>query len=988
MKRGRQVIRIKITKNSIAVRTFVILLLVVFTQSGIFSLVSLGSGIFEETEKNSLDVFEDKVSNRSVYLENEMLTRFSNLSIYASEMVETIDQYLLKHDITIDTLATSPNHGAQLSILASESLIQILRSNQVSGAYFILGNQSDDDFTSNGLYLRDSDPRRNPNDISDIQCLRGNSMVSDELNIPLSTKWQPQYHFTRGSKNDEFYFKMQETMKSNPVIKDELLGYWNESTQVTGEDTNIITYTYPLRNEKKEVYGYLGIDCTSEYINRLMPNNEIGNRTSYVLLMKHHPDEKAEIVSIAGKTLTNDLDFALNVRQEQLGSGNLIIQNKQGEDIYGNSQPLALYRKGSPYQSEQWYLTGLVHGDEILYTRNKMQSINQLVTLVSIGLGIILVLIAVRVYSKPIRDLASDVKGINPSKPVKLSSTNIAELDELAFAIESLSRNVAESASSVSRILNLTSYPFCAFEYYKKTEQYFCSDGFEELLSLQEFKKTITSKRDLLEALCALNLYLDEEQNAFQTRIIQINHGSTALHRWLRMHAVEEENHVVGVIEDITDEMLKMKKIEYERDSDVLTNLLNRRAYNRIMHELFEKKEELKIGALIMSDLDNLKYINDTFGHDWGDDYIRLMAKTLLLHLPENAVISRVSGDEFFIFLYGYDKFEDLALIIEKFFVAINECVWQLPDGTVSRLRATSGIAVYPSDTDNFKELNKYADFTMYKMKHLQKGGHSYFKAEDYEDDAYLLQAKEDFNQMIDKQAVYYVYQPIVDVNTGEIFAYEALLRSNVVSLSSPLEILNIAKSQARLYDIEKLTFFKAMETFINQENKVGAKLFINSISNQCLNKEDLALFEIQYQKYLSQIVIEVTEEEKFDAFYTKFKRDTLEKWGAEIALDDYGNGYNGESALVETKPNYVKINQLIVHYLSSDHKRGELLRNIVSYAKNNQIKIIAEDVENYEELMLLKKYGIDYVQGFYVGTPERILMDIPETMKKIIKEA
>ena len=113
---------------------------------------------------------------------------------------------------------------------------------------------------------------------------------------------------------------------------------------------------------------------------------------------------------------------------------------------------------------------------------------------------------------------------------------------------------------------------------------------------------------------------------------------------WVRLKLIDSEQHMLGIAEDVTQEMVEKQKIEYERDYDLLTNLLNRRAFHSRMRQLFQNRGRMKVAALIMMDLDNLKYINDTFGHDYGDQYIRAAANALRIGSPENAVISRMSG--------------------------------------------------------------------------------------------------------------------------------------------------------------------------------------------------------------------------------------------------------------------------------------------------------------------------------------------------------
>lgn len=140
----------------------------------------------------------------------------------------------------------------------------------------------------------------------------------------------------------------------------------------------------------------------------------------------------------------------------------------------------------------------------------------------------------------------------------------------------------------------------------------------------------------------------------------------------------------------------------------------------------------------------------------------------------------------------------------------------ELPNKQKFRLRMSGGIAWYPDNTDDYTKLIKYADFAMYKVKKRGKGRYGEFDRESYFQDAYLLQNKEELNHLIEEELIEYYFQPIIDVKTGETFAYEALMRSRLDSIPTVYEILSLAKQESKLYEIERLTWFKSMESFVD----------------------------------------------------------------------------------------------------------------------------------------------------------------------------
>ena len=149
-----------------------------------------------------------------------------------------------------------------------------------------------------------------------------------------------------------------------------------------------------------------------------------------------------------------------------------------------------------------------------------------------------------------------------------------------------------------------------------------------------------------------------------------------------------------GVIEDVTREVKEKRKIEYDRDHDLLTHLLNRRAFQAEVTKRL-REEDVKTAAFIMWDLDNLKYINDTYGHDFGDQYIKDAAKTLSELAIYNGIVARMSGDEFYAFIYGYEDKKQIKEIVEMTQEKLYNTTIKMPNGTDLRIRASVGIAWY-----------------------------------------------------------------------------------------------------------------------------------------------------------------------------------------------------------------------------------------------------------------------------------------------------
>ncbi len=252
-----------------------------------------------------------------------------------------------------------------------------------------------------------------------------------------------------------------------------------------------------------------------------------------------------------------------------------------------------------------------------------------------------------------------------------------------------------------------------------------------------------------------------------------------------------------------------------------------------------------------------------------------------------------------------------------------------------------------------------------------------------------MLQSNEEFDRFIEEELVDYYFQPIVDVVTGEVFAYETLMRPRLDNLKTPIDVLTVARFQSKLYQVEQLTWFKSLEAFEGfQDICKDCKVFINSISNQLLSRDDMTRFEKRYEKFLDRIVLEITEEERLNEDFTNVKREYIQKWRGEIALDDFGTGYNGDAILLFLTPNYVKIDMSIVRNINSDESRQKIFCNLVSYSRDQHIKVIAEGIETKAELETLIANGVDYVQGYYIGVPESVPQKVSSSLKAEILEA
>ncbi|MEG2144347.1 MAG: GGDEF and EAL domain-containing protein [Oscillospiraceae bacterium] len=600
-------------------------------------------------------------------------------------------------------------------------------------------------------------------------------------------------------------------------------------------------------------------------------------------------------------------------------------------------------------------------------------------------IGIAMSFILGKNITQPITKLVSQLKASNPNKKISLNKIGVTEIDELSNSIEELSDRVFDAQKRISQIIAMTEVPVGYFEYFKESEEVFCTESLADILgwdslnhrdnylAFNEFKSkmSLLAKYKISDEPCILNL-----ENK----------------KWLKLITFTEGDRIVGTLSDITRETLEKKHTEYERDYDVMTGTLNRTAFSQKAMELFhEGSDTLKTSAIIMADLDNLKYTNDNFGHEVGDLYIKTFANLLKDLNYKNGLVSRRSGDEFYILLYGFSSKEDVMEVINSFWHELEIAKVKISATVEIKVRASAGIAWYPDDSKDFGELLSYADFAMYTVKNSVKGTYRIFNMESYSENAVVYKGQEELNKLIENNLVRYAFQPIVRASDASIYGYEMLMRPVLPFFSNVTEVIRTAKYQNKMGEIERLTWYSALSTafqkFDDNDIDKDIKVFINSIADQILKPDDVAYITEEYGDFLNRVVLEFTEDTRADTEYSNEKRKIVKKWKGMLAIDDFGSGYNNEKNLIDELPHIIKLDIILVRNIDSDKNRKSLVENMIRFAKDRGILVLSEGVETKEEMETLVNMGVDLMQGYYFGKPEFIPQKIEEEKILLVKE-
>lgn len=962
-------------ERSILHRLVVTVLIIVLAQLGIIVLGLFSSGVIQNLQHSSYEILSKTTANRKNYIENEMHNRWCLID----DFIPKFTSYY-KEDQSIVRAATPQDIEAYFEKCLPD-LISMLRDTNTTGAFIILDDKEEDESTNSCLYLVDSDPTYNDlKNNSDLLLLKGSINLLDKYKIPMHVSWN--YGLTLTDDNRQILYKPLEAAKD---VKDpKLLGYWHISNSLYDSNSNVITYTQPLIDENGNAFAVVGIEVSQKHVYNLLPENEISaNSFSGYAIISQDKNGALKPAMSKGARIKQLIPFNEEIPLKKTAKHDAAyhLSDPYGDDMAVVLQPLSLYNKNSPFEDTKWYLAGIVEEDELVKSSSKLIHSTTIAVVLSAILDIVISALIGISFSRPIAGLVKRIHSHKTGEKVRLDKTGILEIDELSASIEQLTEDVLNSASKTDKIIKMVNLDIGSFEYIMDRDYVQVSDGLEYMLGLSSLKDESgkVSKIDFLNAL------LDIKQRGCGSNVYQYQDNPP---KWLKIDAVRTETSELGIVIDVTKDELARRAIMYERDYDILTGVYNRFAFHRIYKDVFEK-EELGCAAFIMADLDNLKYLNDTYGHDTGDVYIKTIASLINDYFKsKKAVYARMSGDEFYIFLYGYELKEDIRKLVYNFYILLNQESITLPDGGSFKLKMSSGIAWYGSDSTDPDQLIHFADFAMYQVKHTIKGGIREFDNKLYSEDSYMITGKEELYTILDSQLLDYVFQPIINASDGSIYGYEALMRPMGKSINTPDKLIHLAQAQGQLWQIEKTTFYTTLELFKKYQYLFGdVKLFINSVPNQVLKENEYDDLERLYPNLLSRVVMEITEHESIDHFPLFKKKELIERWGGLLALDDYGTGFANDMLLINLRPNIIKIDKFIVDDIEWDADKQSILSKTINFARERNTLVLAEGVETRAQFEKLELMGIDLIQGYYVSKPLPMPNYDPSEIQKVIRE-
>lgn len=452
---------------------------------------------------------------------------------------------------------------------------------------------------------------------------------------------------------------------------------------------------------------------------------------------------------------------------------------------------------------------------------------------------------------------------------------------------------------------------------------------------------------------------------------------------WERAHIAPvldetgEAVHFLAVKEDITNQKKQEERILYQAHYDALTELPNRfLALDRLTQLIKDAGREGSQLAVLFLDLDDFKKINDTMGHDVGDKLLLQAASRLRSAVPDFDTVARLGGDEFIVLLNRINNAADAQpvaqALLEKF---------QAPfchDGREFVLTASLGISIYPGDGDSAAKLLRNADTAMYHSKEHGRNTFHYYKESMNRDVSRRLALEGQLRTALDRGELYLCYQPLVDISDRRLIGVEALLRWNNSELGmvTPDEFIPVAEQTGLIVPMGQYVLAEAIKRLGEWSviKKRPLKMAVNLSPRQLKDTQLIPSIRRLLKECdvtANNLELEITEGVLMEGkSFVDAALGDIGKMGIGIAMDDFGTGYSSLSYLRNYPFHTLKIDRSFVNDIITDPADRELINAIIAMAHGLGLKVVAEGVENQEQLDYLTGHGCDIAQGYYLGKP------------------
>ncbi|XZG68756.1 putative bifunctional diguanylate cyclase/phosphodiesterase [Chitinibacteraceae bacterium HSL-7] len=461
----------------------------------------------------------------------------------------------------------------------------------------------------------------------------------------------------------------------------------------------------------------------------------------------------------------------------------------------------------------------------------------------------------------------------------------------------------------------------------------------------------------------------------------------------VRRKADERGHHLCDVVmlADRSAQKRSAETIDFLSQHDALTGLSNSRVLHQSLAEAVDEASQLDEQiALVFVDLDRFKQINDSFGHDVGDQALKTMASRLRQCVKATDLVARVGGDEFALVLRQVKSTADVSQIVQR----LLECLREPVDisGHTLVVTASLGVAMYPRDGSLAAQLLKYADAAMYRAKELGKNHYQFFSPQMNASTFEQLLMETSLRHALERKELRLYYQPQRGLKTGALHGVEALLRWEhpELGLVPPASFVPLAEESGLIVEIGRWVLFEACRQYrscIDAGLKLP-RLSLNLSPKQFLSDHlasHVAAALAENRLEAGMLELEITESMIMQNPQQAVSTLTeLREMGVRLAIDDFGTGYSSLSNLKHFPLDTLKVDRSFIVGVPEDEDNVAITEAIVAVARRLGLEVVAEGVETLAQQAFVTRIGVDVGQGFLYATP----LDVPALMRYLARDS
>nr|WP_297348382.1 EAL domain-containing protein [uncultured Glaciecola sp.] len=437
--------------------------------------------------------------------------------------------------------------------------------------------------------------------------------------------------------------------------------------------------------------------------------------------------------------------------------------------------------------------------------------------------------------------------------------------------------------------------------------------------------------------------------------------------------------HYIALANDITPMKDYQTQLEQIAHYDVLTNLPNRTLLTDLLSKtMLQCAFNKRSLAVVLLDLDGFKVVNDAYGHDVGDELLIALSVRMKGSLREGDTLARIGGDEFVAVLADLANIDDAEPVLERLLLAASEPA--KVGGVVVNVSASVGVTLYPQDGVNAEQLLRHADQAMYVAK--RSGKNRYHLFDIVQDDAFKLRRENlaAIRHAIDNHEFVLYYQPKVNMRTGAVIGFEALIywQHPKLGLLNPIEFLPVIEHNPMMVEIGEWVIDSALRQIrkwqeIGYGSSIGVSVNIAAIQlqqpdfTQSLTKLLAAHPDVE-PRYLELEVLETSALDNVQ--HVSATMDDCKALGVSFALDDFGTGYSSLTYLRRLPVSVIKIDMSFVRDMLTNTDDLSIVEGVIALAKSFKRDVIAEGVESVEHGCALLQIGCDLAQGYGIAKP------------------